>query len=242
MSSREIRAIIWDYDGTLVDTRLKNLNVTRKIIANLTGTDANAYPVLQSLENYSIANRKTFNWRELYRDEFGLNEAQIDAAGLMWTPYQLEDQTEVSLYPGITEVLDRLAAFPQGIVSQNSKSNIARNLEKNDILGYFDCIVGYEEVDIKRQKPAPDGLLSCIAALSVPEPGNICYIGDHETDVQSASAANHTLRRINTDVRIHSIGACYDFGLDISSWSDHPDFVAWSVEEIVEIVERIRQG
>lgn len=28
ISNGNIRAIIWDYDGTLVDTRLKNLNVT----------------------------------------------------------------------------------------------------------------------------------------------------------------------------------------------------------------------
>ena len=32
-----IKAIIWDYDGTLVDTHIKNLNVTRKIIEHITG-------------------------------------------------------------------------------------------------------------------------------------------------------------------------------------------------------------
>ena len=29
--SQKIKAIIWDYDGTLVDTRHKNLNVTKSI-------------------------------------------------------------------------------------------------------------------------------------------------------------------------------------------------------------------
>jgi hypothetical protein len=31
MSNTNINAIIWDYDGTLVDTRQKNMNVTKKI-------------------------------------------------------------------------------------------------------------------------------------------------------------------------------------------------------------------
>lgn len=34
-----IKAIIWDYDGTLADTRLKNLNVTIKIIKSIVATD-----------------------------------------------------------------------------------------------------------------------------------------------------------------------------------------------------------
>jgi len=32
MSNAKIKAIIWDYDGTLVDTRHKNLNVTKNIM------------------------------------------------------------------------------------------------------------------------------------------------------------------------------------------------------------------
>ena len=32
VSNTNIKAIIWDYDGTLVDTRHKNLHVTRNII------------------------------------------------------------------------------------------------------------------------------------------------------------------------------------------------------------------
>ena len=67
VSITNIKAIIWDYDGTPADTRHKNLNVTRNIIESIIETDAEEFSALQSLENYTLANRRTSNWRELYR-------------------------------------------------------------------------------------------------------------------------------------------------------------------------------
>ena len=78
MSNTKIKAIIWDYDGTLVDTRHKNLNVTKNIFESITETDVSEFPALRSLENYYLANRRASNWRELYRQEFNLTEKQID--------------------------------------------------------------------------------------------------------------------------------------------------------------------
>jgi phosphoglycolate phosphatase-like HAD superfamily hydrolase len=43
VSITNIKAIIWDYDGTLVDTRYKNLNVTRNIIESIIETDAEEF-------------------------------------------------------------------------------------------------------------------------------------------------------------------------------------------------------
>ena len=239
MSNTNINAIIWDYDGTLVDTRHKNLNVTKKIIASTTKTDASKFPALQSLENYDIANRRTSNWRDLYRQEFNLTENQIDEAGRMWTSYQLNDHTEAVFYEGIETVINELAEFPHGIVSQNSSSSIAQHLEKKHIRPFFKHIVGYEEVDFKKQKPEPDGLLSCLEKLSALQPGYVVYIGDHETDAFCVRAANRVLREDNVKVKIISIGACYDNGAGTADWQVRPDFEAHRVEDILRIVDHI---
>ncbi len=239
MLNTKIKAIIWDYDGTLVDTRHKNFNVTKKIIQNITETDVLEFPALRLLESYRLANRRTSNWRELYEQEFNLTEKQIDEAGRLWTEYQLTDDTEVSFYEGIETVIRDLAEFPHGIVSQNSRSSIAENLEKKNLLPYFKHIVGYEEVDLKKQKPEPDGLLSCMEKLSMPGAGWVCYIGDHETDVQCVHAANRALQEENANVRIFSIGACYDLGPNTSAWNFRPDYEAQEVEDILKIVEHI---
>lgn len=239
MKNLNIQSIIWDYDGTLVDTRHKNLNVTRNIIESITAISADEFSVLNSLDNYYTVNRRVSNWRELYRQEFNLSERQIDEAGRLWTAYQLDDDTQVAFYKGIDKVISDLAGFPQGIVSQNSRSSIAQNLAKCQLLKYFKYIVGYEEVELDRQKPKPDGLLNCIEKLSAMESGCICYIGDHETDIQCARAANHVLQKKNVDLRIISIGASYDPTAEASTWNVQPDFEARRVEDILDIVNHI---
>ncbi len=240
MSNTNIRAIIWDYDGTLVDTRHKNLNVTRNIIESIIETDAEEFSALRSLENYSLANRRASNWRELYRQELNLAEKQIDEAGRLWTVYQLDDNTEVAFFAGIEAVIGELAEFPHGIVSQNSRSGIMQNLAKKQLLPFFKYIVGYEEVDLKKQKPEPDGLLTCMEKLSALESGYVCYIGDHETDVRCVRAANRVLQKENVNVKIFSIGACYESGMDTSTWNTRPDFEAQKVEDILKIVDKIK--
>ena len=239
MKNLNIRSIIWDYDGTLVDTRHKNLNVTKNIIESIIEIPADEFFALKSLDNYSTANRRASNWRELYRQEFNLSERQIDEAGRLWTTYQLADETEVTVYNGIKRVIGDLAGVPQGIVSQNSRRSITLNLAKCHLLTYFKYIVGYEEVDIKKQKPEPDGLLNCIEKLSAMEPGYICYIGDHETDIQCVGAANQVLQEKNVELKIISIGACYDPETDTSAWNVQPDFEARRVEDILDIVDHI---
>ena len=239
MNSSSIKAIIWDYDGTLVDTRQKNLNVTRNIVKTLFNTEPSVYPALETLDNYDSANRKISNWREFYRQELNLSEEQIDAAGRMWTPYQLRDNTDTAIFEGIDAVIEELTGFPQGIVSQNSKSSITRNLKNLQMLSLFRHIIGYEEVELKKQKPEPDGLLSCLKKLSVSGSGSVCYIGDHQTDVLCVQAANRVLRKNGARIKVLSIGACYENGTDTSAWPTRPDYEARKVTDILDIVNYI---
>ena len=47
------------------------------------------------------------------------------------------------------------------------------------------------------------------------------------------------LQEENTNVRIFSIGACYDSGPNTSTWNFRPDYEAQEVEEILQIVDHI---
>jgi len=161
----KILAIIWDFDGTIADSRQKNFNVTKTIMENILGADSKIFPVLNSLEDYHSAQTQATNWREFYRVSFDLTEEQVDNAGKLWTEYQLKDQTPIPLIRGVGNAISALSKFPQGIVSQNSKSIISKCLENNNLCSYFEGIIGYEQVDLKRQKPHPDGLLMCIERL-----------------------------------------------------------------------------
>jgi len=238
-TTKNTLAVIWDFDGTLVDTRQKNLNVTRKIIAKVSGRGWNEFSVLKSIEQYHFAHNKATNWREFYKQSFSFGEQQTDESGKLWTSYQLEDNTPVLLINGIYDAIAVIGNIPQGIVSQNSKSNIERILEEKEISSYFKVIVGYEEVELKNQKPAPDGLLICIEKLVGHNSGYIFYIGDHETDIKCVLNANNILSENKIDMKIISIGALYGFDVDPSDWSNAPDYQAHKVEDVINIINEI---
>lgn len=230
----DLKAIIWDYDGTLVDTRQKNLNVTRSIIKDISRRDPDDISILRDVDKYHQATMKTSNWRKLYQDEFLLSEEQINKAGSLWTEYQLSDNTPVMVFDGIKQGLSSFGNIPQGIVSQNSKSNVSHHLEKEGLIKYFGFIVGYEEVEIDRQKPEPDGLINCVNELIDSKSGVIFYIGDHETDFECARNANSILQ--STDLQIFSIGAFYGSDIDKSDWRMKPDYEALKVQDVFNII------
>lgn len=232
-------AIIWDFDGTLADTTLKNLVVTRRIYQALTGADPLQIEALTSEEKYLAAIRSTLNWRELYRRYYHLSEEQIDQAGRMWTEYQLADQTPVKLYPGLPEVLAQSDGRPNGVVSQNSRGSIIKVLQEHKIIDHFGCIIGYEEVGAAGQKPAPEGLLQCIREL-LPQGGkSVVYIGDHDTDIRCARNADQFYRQRKNPLRIVSIGVQFAGQPQTPNWSAAPDHVARSSSELLKILRRL---
>jgi len=235
---KSTKAIIWDYDGTLVDTGPKNLNVTRRIVKKVTGNDYDIYPAIQNLEQYLASHRVSINWRDYYKKEFGISEEDIDEAGRLWTGFQLEDDTEVPLFNGIKSVVHELKDIPHGVVSQNSHTVIKNTLRDNDLLTYFGSIIGYEEVALNRQKPVADGLLLCIKELTGNRPGIVYYIGDHETDSACVYNTNNELKKKSIEILIKSIGIFYNGNSEVEKWKYQPDYKIISPEEILKIINK----
>jgi len=239
MPASNITAIIWDFDGTLVDTSRKNFNVAKQLIEDLTGKKADSLPIFASLEAYNLANLSYKNWREMYKAEYGFSEEETDRAGGLWTEYQLQDDTPIEFFSGLTRVIRLLKEFPQGIVSMNSQSHIKQTLANNKISDLFQFVVGYGEVDMRKQKPEPDGLLLCLKKLMGLASGYVFYIGDHETDVKCAANANRVLREQKPEVKILTIGAFYGSGKSGNN-SLEPDYRANQTEEITDIIKRFQ--
>lgn len=227
-------AIIWDYDGTLVDSRHRNLSVNRSIIEGLTGRSWRDFRALESVAEYDDAVARCTNWRDFYQNEFGLSEDMLETAGRMWTDRQLSDDTPVLPFAGVTEALDSLEHFRHAIVSQNSRRIITATLQPLGLGGRFDAVLGYEEVAPGRQKPAPDGLLDCLDRLGVTD-GVAFYIGDHPTDAMCVARAREEIAGRAPDLEIWSIAALYG-GESSDGWPEAPDFSARTPEEIVKIV------
>jgi phosphoglycolate phosphatase-like HAD superfamily hydrolase len=236
-----VTAILWDFDGTLADTRHKNLSVNRRIVSEVSGRRWPDFAALRTIEAYDEAVRRAANWRELYRANFGFSDLECDRAASVWASYQLQDSTPAPLFEGLPEVVRELADLPQGIVSQNARDHIIERLAEAGLERHFGSIVGYQEVPLGRQKPDPDGLLVGLEELTAFAPGCALYIGDHEGDTLCAAATNRILWRRGIDLEVLSVAAMFAADGDHRHWRRcRPDYTAAQPADVITIVDRLR--
>jgi len=233
----KIDAILWDYDGTLVNSVPKNMAVTKQILSivspQLTGKNLSEY--LKSEEAYQIANHRSKNWQDLYLNYYGMTEPEMLEAGTMWTEYQLKNQTPVELFPGIKQTINQIK-LPQGICSQNSSDNINQLLEKGNLVHKFSSIVGYDDVPSHAQKPSAYGGLKCLKEIFETTDNKIViYVGDHEADVEFA---RNIEKKLAKNSKVFAIAAKYS-GADTESWTHKPDFEIETPNDLLRIVNNI---
>ena len=231
-----IDAILWDYDGTIVYSVPKNIDITKQILSKVASrlTGENLPSHLKSEEKYHIANHRSKNWQDLYINYYGLTEIEMLKAGVLWTEYQLKNTTPVELFAEIKETINEIS-LPQCICSQNSSENIKRVLEKNNLSQKFKAIIGYDDIPGDQQKPSAFSGIKCLKQIyDTLQNKTIIYIGDHEADVEFA-------RNIETELsensKVISIIAKYS-GADTRLWTYKPDFEIENPFDLLEIINK----
>lgn len=237
-----VTTVIWDFDGTLADTLGLNLAITRRIVERLAAGLAGRLPALADRENYGRAVQSAENWRQLYVDEFGIPLERTEEAAALWTEFHDEDTDTPTLFDGVSDVVHAFCDRRQGIVSQNGHDNIRRALAPAGLLDRFEVIVADEDLPFHRQKPEPDGLLSCAERLHA-EPAHgpaetVLYVGDHPVDIECTRRAAAQLADRGHPWRVLSVGVEYGTR-EPRSWRSEPDFRASRPQDILTLVEEL---
>lgn len=230
----KIDTILWDYDGTLVNSVPKNIEVTKQIISAVAPrlTGQNSPSCLKGEKEYHIANHLSKNWQDLYVNYYGMSENEMLEAGSLWTEYQLKNTFPVELFTEIKQTINKIS-LPQGICSQNSSKNINRVLEKNNLLQKFNAIIGYDDIPSNKQKPYAFSGIKCLKQIyETPQNKTIVYIGDHEADVEFAKNIEIELCE---NSKVISIVAKYS-GANTNLWTHKPDFEIESPSDLIEII------
>ncbi|MFA0715939.1 HAD family hydrolase [Vibrio splendidus] len=234
----KLDAILWDYDGTLVNSVPKNIAITKDIISvvapHLSGDNLPKYLLSEAL--YHEANHGAKNWQALYVDYYGLSHDEMLIAGGMWAEHQEKNQTAVALFEGMETVVNQFAHLPHGICSQNSQLNIRGVLDSYGIGDLFKSVVGYDDVSNGNQKPHPFGGVKCVENIFGADPTNnelcLMYIGDHEADTQFARNIEAAL---GNNAKVIAVAAGYSRS-EPENWQTKPDYIANHVDDLLTII------
>jgi 2-phosphoglycolate phosphatase len=175
-------AVLFDLDGTLADTapdmaRTVNQMRTRRGLA----------PVAQEIVRPHVSKGA----RGMLMAAFDMKTDHPDFPAMreeFLAIYADNLCVDSALFPGMTELLDRLEAedIAWGVVT-NKFERFARPLmEHMGLAARAGVIIGGDTCP--KAKPFPDPLLAAAARLGV-EPARSLYVGDDERDVQAARAA-----------------------------------------------------
>jgi phosphoglycolate phosphatase len=177
-----VQAVIFDVDGTLVDT-LDAYHAVAELAAAPYGL-----PISRETVRYALNNNHPTFWELVipleHPGRLELMETMKQEAMRRW-PEVLRQHGRIM--PGLRQTLETLKnrGLRLAIVT-GSQSGSFQSLREEGLLDFFEVVITGAEVT--RPKPDPEGLLKCAAVLGV-EASQAVYVGDAPTDVQASRAA-----------------------------------------------------
>jgi pyrophosphatase PpaX len=169
-----VRAVLFDLDGTLIDTieliRVSFRYATEKVLGEALPDELTMANVGQPLRTQfeDLAPEHADELVRVYREFNAVHHDELAKA-----------------YPGTVEVLQELAArgVRMGVVTSKGSAGAGKGLDLFGLRSFFEVVVSAD--DVPTHKPDPYPLRFAASAMGVPL-GYCVYIGDSPHDMQAA--------------------------------------------------------
>lgn len=207
-----IKAILFDLDGTLVDT---------------TEFIYQAYEYVLSLHGFEVIKRNRLapyigrSLQSIYQEI--APEGNVHLLMETHTNFQAKNFHLVKSFPSISEIIDKLKrlGFKLGIVTSRYK-NAHQTLEAAGIQNTFDVIITAD--DVTRSKPDPQGIFLALKSLKL-KPNQALFVGDAKADIEMGKNAE-----------VKTVAVTYGFGgKDIKN--SNPDYVIDDIGKLLEVLK-----
>ena len=178
-------AIVWDLDGTLVDSAPDLASALNTVL------DMRGFFTLSINEVRKMIGNGVPKLVERGFNAVGIrpDPAQLDELIAMFVKeYKVCATDKTRPYPGVVEALQEIHSMniPMGVCTNKPEAFTRQILEGLGISGYFSSVVGGDSTSAR--KPDPEPVLACLRGL-VAEPASSLMIGDSVHDVHAAHAA-----------------------------------------------------
>lgn len=193
-----VRAIIFDLDGTLIDSKL---DLVHSVNATLRELKRSELPE-EIISSYIGNGAPVLVAKSLGPD---VPPAELERAlKFFLTHYEAHKMDNTCAYPGVAEALEHLAAMPMAVLTNKPERISVRILEALGLAKYFRAIYGGNTFSTK--KPDPLGVNTILREFSV-RSNEAVLIGDSEVDVQTARNAGILSAIVNYGFGIHDRAA-----------------------------------
>ena len=219
--AKPIRAVMFDLDGTLLDTAPDFVVVVNQLLAEQQRPSLAADTIRAGVSNGSKA---------LIKIAFSIDETNTQFEPLRQRLLELY-LAHIAVYtipfPGINELLDKLADnnIAWGIATNKPATYTLPLMAALDIQPAPASVICPDHV--ARSKPDPESLFLASKQLGC-APDEIIYIGDHKRDIDCGKGAG--------SITIAAAYGYIDEGDDPASWN--ADYCVHHANEIWPIVEK----
>lgn len=172
-----MQAILFDWDGTLVDS----LGAFHRANATVMASFGLPFDEVVYRQNYVP------DWRLMYL-RLGVPGDRLDEANELWHA-TFGSGTDVVAFEGVAAALRRLgdAGSRLGIVTAGHRAIVVPQLERTRLAEFLETRVFGDDLDVHKPDPAP--LRRALELLDLADrPAEVAYVGDAPTDMQMARA------------------------------------------------------
>ncbi|HWR90637.1 MAG TPA: HAD-IA family hydrolase [Dissulfurispiraceae bacterium] len=210
-----VRLILFDLDGTLVDSRRDITNAVNHALAPVGIGPATVEEITALVgEGISRLMEKLAEREKVTIDTDGAVERF-----LRFYAAHLVDFTTV--YPDVTETLHRLDGYRKAVISNKREVLTAGVLREFGLTGFFDVIVGSDTTP--ERKPSPRPLMYVVEKFGL-SAGEAVMVGDSTYDIQAGRAAGVKTVAVTYGYRPrHMLG---DADVLIDRFAELPDVIA----------------
>lgn len=173
----DAKAVVYDLDGTLV-----RLAVDWSAVAE------------ELRERYAAAGVAADGWGVWDYYERAAEHGLETAVETILAEYELAGAEDAEPLPAADDL--PALAVPVGVCSLNAEAACRRALERHGLARSVDAVVGRDTVGPAKPDPAP--LLAVVEALGV-EPADAVFVGNRETDAETARRAGVRFRYVGGD-------------------------------------------
>jgi HAD superfamily hydrolase (TIGR01509 family) len=206
-----IRAVLFDWDGTLADTAEASYRCYVRMFSE--------FEIPFDRETY--ARTYSPNWYQTFR-ALGLGEEHWSRADERWLVHFANER--IDLLDGARHLVETLTArgLATGIVTSGSRGRVERELELHGLSAHLhERVYGCE---VKEKKPHPEGLLLCLDRLRM-RAEEAVFVGDSPEDIEMARAAG-----------VYSVAVTGGYPNHEALLRARPDVYSRSIRDVLDVI------